>query len=303
MEQAKDVPLARYSTLKIGGEAQQLCIPESTDELIKLLNVLLKQDEPWYVLGGGSNLLVSSKGVKGTVIRVTGVNRMSSPEGNIVEAGAGVRLPHLARYAASEGLSGLEFLVGIPGTVGGGVFMNAGAHGSCVADVLENATVYDTASRGVRTLSKNELGFSYRKSILQSAQQENSKYVVLGARFRLHKQPEEQILARMQHNEDYRWRTQPLGFPNAGSTFKNPDPEHGAGLLLDRSGAKQLRQGNAAVSAVHANFVVNLGGASSGEVVGLLKRMQECVYNNFDVLLHPEWKYLGEFSDDELKVW
>jgi UDP-N-acetylmuramate dehydrogenase len=298
MEQDKDVPLARFTTLKVGGTAQRLCVPESAKELVQLLGDLSKSNEPWNVIGGGSNLLISSKGVEGTVIRLTGLNQLSNPKADVVEAGSGVRLPHLARYAAELELSGLEFLVGIPGTVGGGIFMNAGAHGSCIAEVLESAQVYDIEDAQVKTMDLEQLKFAYRKSILQ-----NGKYVALGARFRLNKVPIDQIKSKMQHNEDYRWRTQPLGFPNAGSTFKNPEPERGAGLLLDQAGAKELRQGNAAVSAVHANFVVNLGGASSDEVIELLKRMQECVQTKFGLLLKPEWKYLGRFAEEELQVW
>jgi UDP-N-acetylmuramate dehydrogenase len=298
MEQGKNVSLARFSTLKIGGEAQRFYAPENTKELVQLFGELRKTNESWHVIGGGSNLLISSRGVEGTVVRLIGLNQISSPEANVIEAGSGVRLPHLARYAAEQELGGLEFLVGIPGTVGGGIYMNAGAHGSCIAEVLESATVYDTTSGELCTLSAEALKFSYRKSVLQEGSQ-----IVVSARFKLPKAASEQIKEKMQHNEDYRWRTQPLGFPNAGSTFTNPDPEHSAGMLLDQAGAKQLREGNAAVSAVHANFVVNLGGASSGDVVGLLKRMQECVHDKFGIVLKPEWKYLGKFAGEELEVW
>lgn len=297
MEAQSNVPLWRYTTLKIGGEAATFCQPESIDELIELMEELKKKDEPWFVLGGGSNLLVSSAGVKGTVIRTANMKRMENPEPNIIVADAGARLPHLARFAASKGLSGFEFSVGIPGTVGGGVIMNAGAHNSCMSNLIETVTIFDTEKSEIVTLANEEIGFVYRKCNLDPA-----KHVVLSARFRLSDERPEVIDANIKHNEEYRWKTQPLGWPNAGSTFKNPEPTRGAGLLLDQSGAKQLKEGNAAVSAVHANFVINMGGATSDEVTNLLKRMQDCVYSNFDVRLHPEWKIVGDFSSSERQV-
>jgi UDP-N-acetylmuramate dehydrogenase len=297
MEAQSNVPLWRYTTLKIGGEAESFYQPQSIDELVQLMEALKTQDRPWFVLGGGSNLLVSSAGVKGTVIRTVQMKRMENPEPNIIEADAGARLPHLARFAATKGLSGFEFSVGIPGTVGGGVIMNAGAHGSSMSNLIETVTIFDTEKAEIVTLRNDEIGFVYRKCNLDPA-----RHVVLSARFRLTDERPEVIDANIKHNEEYRWKTQPLGWPNAGSTFKNPEPTRGAGLLLDQSGAKLLKEGAAAVSAVHANFVINMGGATSEEVTSLLKRMQDCVFNNFDVRLHPEWKIVGEFSDSERQV-
>jgi UDP-N-acetylmuramate dehydrogenase len=236
--------------------------------------------------------------VQGTVIRTAQITKVSQLESNVLEAGAGSRLPHLARQAAALGLSGLEFAVGIPGTVGGGVIMNAGAHGSCMADVIESVTIYDTIAKKIVTISKQDLNFQYRKSKLDLNQQ-----VVLSARLRMQHDLPEKIEERIKANEEYRWRTQPIGWPNAGSTFINPDPQKGAGFLLDKAGAKGFTEGKAAVSAVHANFVINLGGATSHEVSILLKRMQECVYKSFAIKLRPEWKTLGEFNESEREVW
>jgi UDP-N-acetylmuramate dehydrogenase len=298
MEQLANAPLWRYTTLKIGGEASRFCQPQSPDELAALVADLASRDEPWHILGGGSNLLVSSKGVQGTVIRTTQMTSMTNPEALIIEAQAGARLPHLARYAASRGLSGLEFAVGIPGTVGGGVIMNAGAHGSCMANIVEEVTIFDTKNANVMKLPGSALGFQYRHCNLDP-----SVHVVLSARFRLNSDRREAIEERIRHNEEYRWRTQPLGWPNAGSTFKNPEPDRGAGLLLDKAGAKSLKEGSAAVSAVHANFVINMGGATSEEVAILLRKMQECVYSKFQIRLQPEWKRLGDFSSVEEQIW
>ncbi len=290
--------LARYTTLKIGGQATKFCQPGSTEELLELLSKLKKQGEPWFIIGGGSNMLISSEGVEGTVIRTAQMTKVTQLDADTLEAGAGARLPHLARQAAALGLAGFEFAVGIPGTVGGGVIMNAGAHGSCVADLVESVTIYDTVSEKLCTLSNNELEFQYRKSKLDPALQ-----VVVSARFKMKHDLPDQIESRIKANEEYRMRTQPIGWPNAGSTFKNPDPKRGAGFLLDQAGAKGLSFGKAAVSAVHANFVINMGGATSEDVASLMRRMQESVYNTFQVKLQPEWKCLGHLSDAAREVW
>ncbi len=298
MEAATNVALGRYTTLKIGGAVNQLCQPSSLDQLVQLTADLNDKKEPWFILGGGSNLLVSSEGYKGTVIRTAQLIGMKNPQPTIIEADAGARLPHLARYAASLGLSGLEFLVGIPGTVGGAVIMNAGAHGSCIANVLEDVTVFDSAKNDIVQLANTDLHFSYRRCNLDPA-----RHVVLSAKFRLTADVREVIEQNTKHNEEYRWKTQPLGWPNAGSTFKNPEPARGAGLLLDQAGAKNLKEGQAAVSAVHANFVINMGGATSAQVTTLLRRMQETVFDKFAVQLQPEWKILGNFTDAEQEPW
>lgn len=290
--------LARYTTLKVGGDARAIIHPSTTDELVETIGHLAQKNEPWFVLGGGSNLLVSTQGFDGTVVRTTGLTTITSPEPNVLEAGAGARLPHLAKFAATQGLSGLEFAVGIPGTVGGAVVMNAGAHGSCFANVVESVTVFDTGSAKLITWSAADLNFTYRRSRIDPHTQ-----VVVSARLRLQSELAENIIKHTQENEDYRWRTQPLGWPNAGSTFKNPTPEKSAGYLLDQSGAKTLKENQAAVSAIHANFVINLGGATSGDITTLLSRMQYVVGEKFNLHLEPEWKTLGSFNDKQRAIW
>ena len=298
MDELLNTSIARYTTLKVGGDVRRLVHPTSVDEVCVVLDTLKKSGEPWFVLGGGSNLLVSSDGFDGTVIRMTQMQRMEAVGEDVIEADAGVRLPHLAKYAASIGLSGLEFAVGIPGTVGGAAVMNAGAHGSEMAAITESVTIFDTKQWKVVTLSKDDLGFQYRRSAIDP-----DAHVVLSSRYKLTPDVAENIQARTKHNEDYRWKTQPLGWPNAGSTFKNPEPTRSAGFLLDQAGAKELRSGNAGVSAIHANFVINLGGATSQDITSLLREMQDTVYRKFEIRMHPEWKRLGKFTKEELEVW
>lgn len=298
MEESFNIALARFTTLKVGGPANRLCHPANTDQLIAIIDQLNKAGERWFVLGGGSNLLVSSEGFEGTVIRMTQMQRIERRGDDVIEADAGVRLPHLAKFAAQIGLSGLEFAVGIPGTVGGAAVMNAGAHGSSMSEITESVTIFDTTSGRLSTLSNQELKFEYRRSGIDPA-----KHIVISSTYRLRPDVAANIQERTAHNEDYRWKTQPLGWPNAGSTFKNPDPKRSAGLLLDQSGAKHLKEGNAAVSAIHANFVINLGGATSQEITALLAKMQTAVYEQFSVRLHPEWKTLGKFTVAEQTIW
>lgn len=298
MEETRNSPLWRYTTMKVGGEACQLYHPKHSEELVSLIERLKREGQPWNILGGGSNMLISSDGVDGAVIRMTQMTSITSPEPEVLEADAGTRLPHLAKYAASMGLSGLEFAVGIPGTVGGAVVMNAGAHGSCMANIFESALVMNADTGNIETWTADRLQFQYRHSQIDPARQ-----VVASARFRLRPDEATKIQAKTQENEEYRWRTQPLGWPNLGSTFKNPEPTRSAGLLLDQSGAKDLKEGHAAVSAVHANFVINLGGAHSDDILRLLQRMQATVQEKHNVRLHPEWKTLGRFSSLEREIW
>jgi len=298
MEEALQAPLARITTLKIGGNADCLCHPQSAAELIDLVARLKEAGTPWYVVGGGPNLLISSEGFRGTVIRTTQMTNIRLEQPNLLEAEAGARLPHLARHAAQNGLAGLEFAVGIPGTVGGAVIMNAGAHGSSISAIFDSAKILDSATGEVAELRSEDMAFQYRRCALDPA-----RHIVLSAKFKMPSDVPEEIEKRTKHNEDYRWKTQPLGFPNAGSTFKNPLPDKAAGFLLDQSGVKDLKVGNAAVSSIHANFIVNLGGASSHEVIVLMKRMQDMVRQKFKLDLVPEWKTMGTFTDDEMSVW
>ena len=298
MESQTNAQLSRFTTLKVGGPCRRLVHPTNISELQALFEELTASNEPWYILGGGSNLLVSSDGYDGTVIRTNQLTQISVVEPGTIEAAAGYRLAHLAKYAAELGLTGLEFAVGIPGTAGGAVVMNAGAHGSCFANIVESVTIFDTNTRKLCTLNSIELDFQYRSSKLDP-----DKQIVVSAILRLQKGNKETIIKRTQDNEDYRQKTQPIGCPNAGSTFKNPSFERSAGYLLDQAGAKNMREGDAAVSDLHANFVINLGNATSQEITTLLARMQNAVVEKFQIRLEPEWKHLGKFSPAELAIW
>ncbi len=292
------IALAKFTSIKIGGIASQFYEPTNLDDFTQCLNNLKDRSIPFFVLGGGSNLLISSQGFEGLVIRTTKLTNITQIDDTRILADAGVRLPHLAKFAASLNLSGLEFSCGIPGTVGGGVIMNAGAHGSSMSNLVEYINIFDLKSHSVKKLTKNELAFEYRKCILDSQNE-----VVLNACLKLEPGIKEAILAKIKINEDYRWRTQPLSYPNAGSTFKNHSIDKQAGKLLDLAGVKNLTCGGASVSAIHANFVINIGQASSSDVLELLKKMQDSVWQKFNIKLHPEWKTLGTFENTIQDIW
>jgi UDP-N-acetylmuramate dehydrogenase len=167
-----------------------------------------------------------------------------------------------------------------------------------MAEVVESVLVYDAVKNSLITLSKEDLAFTYRRSKIDPNLQ-----VVISARLKLYEDLRANIEAKIKANEDYRLKTQPIGFPNAGSTFVNPEPKRSAGFLLDQAGAKGMTCGQAAVSALHANFVINLGQATSQDITDLLKRMQELVYKTYSIHMHPEWKTLGKFTEDDLTPW
>ncbi|GGK15677.1 UDP-N-acetylenolpyruvoylglucosamine reductase [Caldalkalibacillus thermarum] len=281
-------PLKNHTTWKIGGPADILIQPKNTTGLITAVNILKAQGMPYRVIGRGSNLLVRDGGIRGAVIKVGEGLDYLRIEGEKVTAGAGFSFIKLATIIAKQGLSGLEFAGGIPGTVGGAVYMNAGAHGSDVSRVLHSAQIlFDDGE--LATLSNEELKFSYRTSILQNER----KGICLEATFKLKKGDREQILKTMAQNKDYRKQTQPLQQPCCGSVFRNPKP-YSAGRLIEEAGLKGFRIGDAQISTKHANFIVNLGNATAKDVLALIKHIQDTIAEKYGVEMHPEVEVVGE---------
>ena len=302
----QDTPLARYTAARIGGPAEVLLEIESADLLEKVVTHLWDRELPFHVLGGGSNVLVSDAGVKGIVL----VNR-SRPAGKIhfeshfeqpsVMAEAGVNLGVIARQAAQYGLAGLEWAAGIPGTLGGAVVGNAGAHGSDIASQLlmveilqrERQPGYDAYQR--IWLTPDRLGFHYRSSVLK---ERPGDAVVIKARLGLKQSESIAVQAKMDEFTEYRRRTQPPG-ASMGSMFKNPTNDY-AGRLIEAAGLKSFRVGDVMISPLHANFFVNLGGATAGHVYSLILMAQQRVFEKFGVELELEIELIGEFdSGDE----
>jgi UDP-N-acetylmuramate dehydrogenase len=257
---------------------------------------------PWVVLGGGNNVLVSDAGVEGLVI----LNRLRGAAIEVrdgeaeLACGAGVFFARAAQFTARRGFTGLEWGIAIPGTVGGGVVNNAGAHWSDVSRALVSAHVMDHEGGGER-LSPESLAYRYRQSALKSSHLTQTRVVVIGCRFRLRPDDPQAALARVEELRQHRLRTQPVKEASAGSTFTNP-PEHHAGALIDRAGLKGARVGGAQVSTLHANFILNTGGARAADVVTLIRRAQEEVLRRFGVRLEPEVQFVGRWPREVLQA-
>ena len=288
------VSLADYTTWRVGGPAEWLAEPTHKDQLIELISWAHQHQLSWRVIGAGSNLLISDAGLAGLTICLRKLQGMNlNGETGVVEALAGEPIPTLARRAARAGLHGLEWAVGIPGTVGGAAVMNAGAQGGCTAERLLSVEVIDALPNGsenaaIRILNNAELDFSYRHSRLQDCD-----LMVISARFQLEPGHDPKALSRTtSSNLNHRTTTQPYQWPSCGSVFRNPEPLK-AGQLIEALGLKGHRIGGAEVSPVHANFIVNNGSASANDILSLIALVQKEVENNHGITLHPEVKRLG----------
>ncbi|AKG23902.1 UDP-N-acetylmuramate dehydrogenase [Calothrix sp. 336/3] len=285
------VPLAAYTSYKVGGPAEWYASPRNLEALQATMEYAKEQDLPVTVLGAGSNLLVSDRGIPGLVIstRHLRFSHFDAATGQVTIA-AGEPLPGLAMAVAELGLQGLEWSVGIPGTVGGAVVMNAGAHQSCIADIFVSAQVL-TPDGKLKTITKEELGYSYRTSLLQGG-----NHIITQATFQLQPGADPvQVVAQTRHHKQHRLTTQPYDKPSCGSVFRNPQP-YAAGWLIEQSGLKGFQIGKAQVAQRHANFIVNCGGASAGDIFHLIRHIQQQVQQNWSIILEPEVKMIGDFQ-------
>jgi UDP-N-acetylmuramate dehydrogenase len=279
--------LAPYTTWKIGGPADVLLLPSNTAQVIAAIGLLHQHGVPWTVIGRGSNLLVMDKGIRGVVIKLGDALGTLRFEGTRAIAGASYSFIKLSVLAAKEGLTGLEFASGIPGSVGGAVYMNAGAHGSDVSRILKQADVILDTGKLV-TMKAEELQYAYRHSILQKL-----PGIVTEAVFELQAGDRNEIAGAMAAYRDRRLRTQPLQLACAGSVFRNPE-NHFAAKLIDEAGLKGLNVGGAEVSKLHANFIVNTGDATAEDVLALIQKVQQLVLEKNGVKLVPEVLVVGE---------
>lgn len=282
-----EVSLSEMSTFRIGGTADAVAYPESSEELIEAVRAAKECGISFLVIGNGSNLLFSDDGYDGLVISTDRL-RAFSFEGEIVNCSAGVSLPSLSKKAAELGLSGLEFACGIPGYLGGAVCMNAGAHGGEMSDVVLSTRAYDSESDTVFDIVGKDNLFSYRYSVYT----ESPSLICLSADIALKRDSVDAIKARMKEYIEKRRSTQPIEMASAGSFFKRPEG-HFAAKLIDDCGLKGFRLGNAAVSEKHAGFIVNLGGATAKEVLELAETVSDKVFAETGIRLEREVKYLG----------
>ena len=274
-------PLAKYSSFRTGGKAANIIFPESTEEFV----TALRENPGAAVLGNLSNTLVLDGGIDGTVIITTKLNSVSV-NGNTVTAAAGASLTSVAIAARDASLAGCEFLYGIPGTVGGGVFMNAGAYGGEISGIFLRGVFLDKELREV-TLEKGEMDFGYRKSVLAQ-----NGYILLSAEFAGTPGESGAIREKAEGFMRARRQKQPLEYPSCGSAFKRPEG-HYAGALIEQCGLKGVSVGGAYVSEKHAGFIVNKGGATASDVIALIKLVRDTVYERTGIMLEPEIRVIG----------
>ncbi|UAL54162.1 UDP-N-acetylmuramate dehydrogenase [Bacillus sp. CMF21] len=280
-------PLAKHTTIKIGGPAEIFVEPSSIENLKKTMDTVTENGVPWRAIGRGSNLLVGDSGIKGVVIKLgKGLDHLDV-DGDTITAGGGYSLIKLTTVISKQGLSGLQFAGGIPGSVGGAVYMNAGAHGSDMSKILVKAHILFEDGT-MEWLTAEELEFSYRTSLLQKKR----PGICLEAVLKLEKGNREEIVAELQKNKDYRRETQPWDHPNCGSVFRNPLP-HYAGQLIQESGLKGYQIGGAKISELHGNFIVNTGNATAKDVLDLIDFVKKTIYEKHGVKMETEVEIVG----------
>lgn len=275
-------PMSRHTSFRIGGPAEIMAFPKDKEEMAAVLKASAELGVIPAVLGAGTNVLAPDAGMRGIVICLKAcLDGMELLEDGRIRVMAGVTMTRAAVFAANHGLSGLEFAHGIPGTVGGGVYMNAGAYGGEICQICESVEIMEPDGT-VKTLSNQEMGFSYRHSVL-----EDTPAIVLSAVFRLNGKPAEEIRARMKELMSKRSASQPLELPSAGSAFKRPVGGYAA-ALIDQAGLRGYQVGGAAISEKHAGFAVNLGGATAADVQALLGQVSDIVFDHSGIRLEPE---------------
>jgi UDP-N-acetylmuramate dehydrogenase len=282
----KNFELKKISSFKTGGKAKYYFIPDSIESLKNLLKNYSK--DKIYIVGNFTNILASDKGFDGVIISLKGFGNYLLKEKNTIISGAAVSLKNLIDFSINNNLGGLENLYGIPGSVGGAVFMNAGAFNKEIGENVEYVK-FLTYKGEEGILTKKEIRFGYRTA------KPLDEYIIIEVALKLHFENSEKILKRALEILKRRDRKQPLEFPSAGSVFKRPGENIYAGELIEKSGCKGLRVGDAMVSEKHSNFIINLGNATSKEIFTLIKIVQDKVYEKFKIKLEPEIKFLGEF--------
>ncbi|MDR0519667.1 MAG: UDP-N-acetylmuramate dehydrogenase [Clostridiales Family XIII bacterium] len=284
-------PMYLHTSMRVGGSADLYLRPRDEVSLMEALCLLDERQIPCHIMGAGTNIVVRDGGIRGAVLQIgKDMDAISSDmDSNSLTAGAGAQLAAVAKYAAQKGLSGLEPMSGIPGTVGGALFMNAGAYGGEMSQVVTRARVYDRAAHIVRTISVYEMRLGYRSSIFQA----HDEYIILSVMFSLKRKDIDSIKSKMRQLAKRRNSKQPMDMPSAGSFFKRPAGAF-AGALIERAGLKGLSCGGAMVSEKHAGFIVNTGGAKASDVLALMRRVQDAVRAESGHELEPEPRIIGE---------
>lgn len=282
-----DEPMSRHTTFRVGGPADFFVTPKAKEEVRDVIRICKEAGMPYYIIGNGSNLLVSDAGYRGVIVQIYKEMNEVKVEGDLVKAQAGALLSGIAAKALGAELSGFEFASGIPGTIGGACVMNAGAYGGEMKDVLESVTVLTDEGKIIE-LSRNELELGYRTSVIAK-----EGYIVLGAVLKLERGDGEKIKTYMDELKEKRVTKQPLEYPSAGSTFKRPEG-YFAGKLIEDAGLRGFQVGGAQVSEKHCGFVINRDHATAADIMELMRQVQIRVKENSGVSLEPEVKRLGD---------
>lgn len=289
---ATEEPMKSHTTFRIGGPAEYFLTPENAKELQELQKICEEENVPYYIIGNGSNLLVSDEGLRGAVIQIYHNMNQVVVEGDVIRVQAGILLSTLSKVALEHELNGLAFASGIPGTVGGAVVMNAGAYGGEMKDVIAEVTVM-TRTGEILHIPKDQLELGYRTSVIKK-----KNYIVLEVVLQLESGDSAEIQAEMERLKEQRVSKQPLQYPSAGSTFKRPEG-HFAGKLIMDAGLRGYCVGGAQVAEKHCGFVINRDGASARDVMRLMEDVKAKVKEQFGVELEPEVQFLGEFKNKE----
>lgn len=284
----RNEPLKKHTTYRVGGEAEVFIKISQKEQLLRLVPFLKRLEIDFFVLGNGSNVLASDKGYRGVVLQIGDQMSTVNVDGNRITAQSGALLSKVAAVAMEHSLTGMEFASGIPGTVGGGIMMNAGAYGGEMAQVTESVLIMDEAGELMK-LNHDTMEFGYRTSVVK-----NRPYIVLEAELILQPGNAEEIRYKMNRLATERREKQPLEYPSAGSTFKRPDGHYAGKLIMD-AGLRGFRIGGACVSEKHCGFVINRGNATAADILEVIKEVQDRVYERFDVTLEQEVVCLGEF--------
>ena len=289
LEVEKNKNLAEFASFKVGGPADLFLVPKKVDALQNLMPLIIESKLPYFILGRGSNLIISDKGYRGIIIYTEALNDYQI-ENNIITAECGLQLKEIADFAYQNSLSGFEFAAGIPGSLGGALYMNAGAYGGEMKDVIVKAQFVNHKGKLIE-LTKKELNLDYRTSILQ---EENPDWIAVNVTIQLKKSDKKTIRNKMEELHEKRWSKQPMELPSAGSIFKRP-PGHYTGPLIEDAGLKGFQIGGAQVSIKHAGFIVNKGNATAEDIVNLINKIKEEVYKISGVQLEVEPRFLGDF--------
>ena len=279
--------MKKHTSFRIGGPADIMVVPHDTEQVKTAIEIFKAHNIPYFIMGRGSNLLVRDKGIRGGVIKLADGFSKAKVTDRQIQAQAGILLSSLSNLALRAELTGLEFASGIPGTLGGAVAMNAGAYGGEIKDVIEKVIVLDENQK-VLSFTNSEMNFGYRKSIVQ-----NTKMIVLEVYMTLEKGNYQESKEKIKELTKRRREKQPLNYPSAGSTFKRPVGYY-AGKLIQDSGLKGMRVGNAQISELHSGFIINMGDATADDVIKLIEKVKTRVYDRFGVNLEPELNIIGE---------